>query len=240
MPSMSRICLGEVSLWKVNRIIKIDTSRTKISPDGVFPNKMIQNNSNKEILKVWVKQFSTGANVLTPLPEVFNIIKIWWFFIFIIRCLPQHNTVSIDIYTYRRAIALFWYRHVQPTKIQIQYTYNRYFRYRVFSWCFTIWCTNWVNSNCFKQRFPLSICDFNGFLLCVRCWVSEKTKRDSYLHSKKISENFWQTEITKQSITIDIINKNLTVGYNFVKYLVVNNFELVTFYSKISTFFSPM
>ena len=67
------------------------------------------------INKSLVKQFSTGVNVLTPLLEVFSVTKFWWFFIFIIRPLPQHNTVCIAIYTSRRVIALFWHRHFQPT-----------------------------------------------------------------------------------------------------------------------------
>ena len=52
------------------------------------------------------------SQCLTPLPEVFSATKFWWFFIFIIRSLPQHNTV--DIYNSRWVLALFWHRHVQP------------------------------------------------------------------------------------------------------------------------------
>ena len=54
------------------------------------------------------------SQCLTPLPEVFSATKFWWFFIFIIRSLPQHNTVDIAIYTSRWVLALFWHRHVQP------------------------------------------------------------------------------------------------------------------------------
>ena len=80
-----------------------------------------------------------------------------WFFIFITRSLPQHNTVSIAIYTSRRVTALFWHRHVQPTKIQIKYTYIRYFRYRVFSW-FQI-----ASSKYFIRAFAILMASFYVF-----------------------------------------------------------------------------
>ena len=119
-------------------------------------------------------------------------------FFFIIRSLPQHNTVGIAIYTSRRVIALFWHRHVQPTKTQFTISDILDIQFR---WCVTIWCTNWAISNCVKQRFHRSVCYFNGFLLCVQGWVSEETWKDSLW-------KFWQPEITEQSITIDIIKNS--------------------------------
>ena len=189
----------------MNKIIKIDTYRTKISPDPVFPNKTIQSNSNKWILKVWIKQFSTVANVLTPLLEFFSVIKFWWFFIFIL----SHSTILLALPYILREESLHYFDIA--TSNQPRFRYNT----PISDISDIKFLADASRFDVLIERFQIasskdfiSVCDFNGFLLCVQCWVSKKTRRDPYFHSKNFSENIWQTEITEQSITIDIIIRN--------------------------------